>query len=583
MTDNSVLVDDAEWEILADDWWHTPLSSQTISWSFPDRQRRPPSRTPVAMPKKKVLPYHNAILRSLGPRPGLDICCGDCQEVRDRLYSCDAAKQHGEAGEVELNREHGVVKMAMQPVAQFERTVAIAQESEVEMDVASLARRVSLLRGDVRPSTLAWEQWNEKVEALLGGIVVPLDSEVFRNAIATPASDIPSILDLDLEPPRRERRTQVREVIDLTDSEQSVESEAPPSTPKPTDNGSLPQLVPPSPSSPSTSSFSPPTSDEIQSDSSITTRSSSSPPSMELRKDEQGFFISTADSMDEPALLPSFLVDPAVRRKPHSRTREIIDRLRLGTAGRPKTAPVPDRVDAGDESLASPPSTRPSRESVALSVKQLFQKGSDGWIRMSVDAEDPPKPRYKSDAFFNPAEDSDAEDSSILGAALKPSALSKKKSLSGKAKVHNRHASVAEGWIETESATPSAAASTRPSGAGHAKTLSNASARRQRGSQQKGIPAPGSVGVFTFPPPPPSAPNPPNSFHPAMYGAPGYPMPPYAAASAGYMPVPYGYPAYPMVAYPTPPYMPSYGVPPARPAFNPGTITGAAGIRHANW
>jgi hypothetical protein len=110
-------------------------------------------------------------------------------------------------------------------------------EHHTAEDIGILARRVSQLLGNAHPFLNPEDSWDEYTAAVLDGHgIAPHGATIYRpdlNADPPPADSITSILDLDLEPLRGKPHRFPREVIDLTDSEQSVASEAPPATPKP--------------------------------------------------------------------------------------------------------------------------------------------------------------------------------------------------------------------------------------------------------------------------------------------------------------------------------------------------------------
>jgi len=219
----------------------------------------------------------------------------------------------------------------------------------------------------------------------------------------------------------------------------------------------------------------------------------------------------------------------------------------------------------------------------------MFQKGSDGWIRMSGDEEEKAPatttkgaaPR-RGDGFMNFAEDTDTEDVTAHFATLLPAPVAplKKKGGATNKQKHNRRTSGNDGWKDTSRADAQHSGSW-PAGFHHQVPLT----------------APASVGTFTFPLPPTSASSNP---YPGMYPGPGYPaMPPFHGAlpasqpfaQTSYTAPPFamynGLVPYPVVMVPVP-YMQG-GVPPTglnpspRPGASNGAITGAAGMRHVQW
>lgn len=240
---NDSIALDADWEVIADDWWRTPLSLAPYPLSWIDHeltQSRQPRRSEAAA---RISHYwHERLLRVVKDVPGAKMCCASCQEWRyvvGGMPGCDAMKEAGVQGDQELNLELVGVKMVLAMVDQLERAVGItATDQPMAGEIASLARRVSLLLNDALPITNTEGFWDEYTASVLDGHrIAPRDAVIFRpdlSADPPPADSITSILDLDLDPPRRKSPRFSREVIDLTDSEQSVASEAPPVTPKPT-------------------------------------------------------------------------------------------------------------------------------------------------------------------------------------------------------------------------------------------------------------------------------------------------------------------------------------------------------------
>jgi len=489
----------------------------------------------------------------------------------------------GVQGDLDLNLDLVGVKMVLAMVDELERAVGITTtDHDAAGEIAILARRVSLLLGDglpvVNPESF-WEKYTATV--LDGSRIAPRGAAIFRpdfDADPPRADSITSILDLDLDPPRRKSPHFSREVIDLTDSEQSVASEAPPATPKPirtfttggvdgTMSGDpLKFHLPRVPSSPSISysysSCSPLTSDGLSSES-LHTRCSSLPPGGDLHRGYDVEVVSESMPSDD-AEIPLFLVTSSDRPvRQHSRTREIIDRLRSAAVPRGRTKTSTTRGNG------NPSTTTKSRRAGLnnATVKQLFQKGSDGWIRLADDAAGA-KDADGSRNHPDESEPSECEEPIVV--ASKSIRDSRKK------QTQSKHVRRASGWVDGPPSTAAAAAThtTPPRGAhGH------------RVAQSAQCAAPASVGTFTFPPPP-------------YYGFPGHPVPQYAPM-VSFGPPPYrGYP--PRGGYPhtSPPFT---GTLPhqhqhqhAYPHFytyqshratyaNAPAITGSTGIRHAHW
>jgi hypothetical protein len=245
MPDDYIALDDADWEVIADDWWRTPLSlaPHPLSWINRDpQQSRPTRRSEVAA--RQSHHWHEHLLCIVKNVQGAKVCCASCQEWRyafgEGISGCDAMKEVGVPGdqELNLNLELVGVKMVLALVDQLERAVGItATDHPTAGEIASLSRRVSLLLNDALPIANPEGFWHEYTASVLDGHrIAPHDAVIFRPDLSgdpPPADSITSILDLDLDPPRRKSPRFSREVIDLTDSEQSVASEALPVTPKP--------------------------------------------------------------------------------------------------------------------------------------------------------------------------------------------------------------------------------------------------------------------------------------------------------------------------------------------------------------
>ena len=545
------------------------------------------------------------------------------------MLACDTMKEGRVQVDLELNSDLVGVKMVLAMVDQFERAVRITMTDHTAgpREIAILARRVSLLLGDTPPAVDLEDAWDKYTATVLDGHrIAPHGAAIFRpdmNADPPSADSITSILDLDLDldldPPRKKSHRFSREVIDLTDSEQSVASRAPPATPKPmrsflanggdgTTSGTLSALcrfpnsdlrthspvfptgdlpkfhltrVPSSPSI-SYSSNSPLTSDELRSESSHT-RCSSLPPGGDLHKEDYDVDIVSESTPSEDADIPLFLVTSSDRQvKQHSRTREIIDRLRSVALPRGRTKSSTTRGNGN-------PNTSVKNRRAGLNnatVKQLFQKGSDGWIRLADDAEHAASrakdPSGHADGPRSPigdSEPSESDDAIFAQPVPKLTRDSKKKQSQDK---HDKRAPV---WPEGPTspsvvvAPPSATISGgpprgAPPGHGH------------RPPQIAQSAAPASVGTFTFPPPP-------------YYAFPNQTVPQYApmvSFGGGGVPQYRGYPSRGGYPHPSPPFVNAlshqhqhafphpYMYQPQRAAFaNAPVITGSTGIRHAQW
>jgi hypothetical protein len=242
MSDDSISLDDADWEFVSDDWWHTSLSIAPcpLSWIDPEPpQTRQRPRSEVAARNSHY--WHELLLIITKCIQGVAVCCSSCQEWRyidgGRTFVCDAMKEVG-VQDLDLNPDLVGVKMVLTMVDELERAVGFTTaEHHTTGEIATLARRVSQLLGNAQPVVNPEDSWNECTATVLDGDgIAPHGVAIYRpdlNADPPPADSITPILDLDLDPPRRKSPRFPREVIDLTDSEQSVASEAPPATPKP--------------------------------------------------------------------------------------------------------------------------------------------------------------------------------------------------------------------------------------------------------------------------------------------------------------------------------------------------------------
>ena len=158
------------------------------------------------------------------------------------MLSCDVMKEGRVQVDLELNSDLVGVKMVLAMVNELERAVgffATTDHTTGPWEIAILARRVSLLLGDAPPIVDLEDAWDKFTATVLDGHrIAPHGAAIFcpdMNADPPTADSITSILnlDLDLDPPRRKSHRFSRDVIDLTDSEQSVASRAPPATLKP--------------------------------------------------------------------------------------------------------------------------------------------------------------------------------------------------------------------------------------------------------------------------------------------------------------------------------------------------------------
>ncbi|KAJ8501773.1 hypothetical protein ONZ51_g411 [Trametes cubensis] len=323
-----------DWEVVQEDWWKTSFGA--ISWSYKAKPGYP--RPPH---------YHNLLARGRRRRTQFDT----------PVDEEDVDLNHGLCG----------VQAAEEALKRYEVEVSILSPDDLVEHDSSTDRCLA---------SLAKEKWDEKVQELLGGIL-KLGS---LPEVETPPPDAPlwdlNRLENDSPPPRSPS------TAELTDSETSVESDPPPSTPKPTktsyarvvssESVTSPTVLSPLPSKllsasaltfiPSTpvaqiarepvtppltstsnssgdSSFSSPTYNfhfpSLQSISPADRRGSRSlPPS--LQKDESGFYVevpeeaqtgstqslnatrSTTPRRPSAALLPAFLTDGSPSPRPRN-------------------------------------------------------------------------------------------------------------------------------------------------------------------------------------------------------------------------------------------------------------------------
>ncbi|KAI0316107.1 hypothetical protein OF83DRAFT_1173212 [Amylostereum chailletii] len=542
---------DEDWEILGEKWWSNSFG--TVTWAYPPPRRRtgsPASSPNPVTPRFKPPYYHDLLLRPHASRRGWSVCCDQCQELRDPLCPCEGrdAGGGGSGGGVELRRDLLGVEAVRQVLEAYESSVGIVTTDDrgAPVDIAALAVRVGLLNGDTPPTGLAQDQWRQQAEETFRDIVVPLDPDVLRDLLASPPDDaqpVLSFLDRQLDPslpseeekeplpetpkPRRDVPS-IKEQVDMVLRKIELAAEREPEDSDSQDDMdalSMKRRLSRPPSSPSTTSSSPATSssDELQSVSSYHTARtrSNSLPSVNLKRDDQGFYTSVDDdlSLDDP--VPSFLVGHGHRsRKPMSKTRAMVDSMREGT-------------EDEDE----------KRGALAFSVSRLFQRSGDGWIRMVSDDVPDMNKNFglrTADPFHNPAEDaSDLEDLWPMGSTL-GSPFSDAKKLADKSvkhqPKHGRRASTmvtsSDGWIDTSN---------------NKDVPKSTNMQRKHRSRSTQLHNPqGSAGKFVMPPLPPP--------------------PPMPMHNAGY---PYPYPG-PNMTYPShaPPAFPAYAPPATLPAYH---------------
>ncbi|OBZ69842.1 hypothetical protein A0H81_10081 [Grifola frondosa] len=288
---------------------------------------------------------------------------------------------------IDLNPSLAGVQAAADSLREYEIDVAISRPDKVVVGEDAYRVEPVLFDGalDEEEVALAKKRWDETVQALLSGVLERLPSNlVLEGSPEMKPWDL-TALETALDSP---------DAVDSTDSEQSVASDPPPQTPKPTKksyarvvgphgdppvfsplpskllNAAALTFIPSTPASvdPTRSTahdpVTPPlTSSSHSSDSPFSSptyefhfpslnpsppadRARSLPPT--LQKDEHGFYVEvgtgvTADNhtstrsatprRPSAAFLPAFLTDgSAPTRTRNSKTREIVDRLR-STAG----------------------------------------------------------------------------------------------------------------------------------------------------------------------------------------------------------------------------------------------------------
>lgn len=375
-----------DWEIVQDDWWKT--SFRAISWSYKTKPTHP--RPPH---------YHDRLAR------------GKRRKVPGNVCNAAGAAE----ADVDLNTGLSGVQAAEDALKRY------------EVEVAILPSSVLAYPEDHRPAcsehAAETDAWNEKVRELFGGIL----AEGSLPEVDSLSPEVP-LWDLD----------NIECAPDLTESEASVESDPPPSTPKPTKSTasyanavagrvtSSPGVLSPFPSKllnselnssaldfiPATPhrtasrepSTPPLTSSSGSSDSPLLSltyhyhfpslnatpptdrKEARSAPVPPLHKDENGFFWVEGSEDAGPgftqslnvtrsgtprraatALFPAFLNDgsPSSRGSRNSKTREIVDRLRSGTAGGRKAKKASRKKDI---------------DLSALITEAAKSEDNDGWI-----------------------------------------------------------------------------------------------------------------------------------------------------------------------------------------------------------
>ncbi|KAJ2977897.1 hypothetical protein NUW54_g11361 [Trametes sanguinea] len=191
----TAVVDDAEpvlemrdWEVVPEDWWKT--SFRAISWSYKECKTKPGYPRPPH--------YHNLLARG-----------------RRRRIVLNTARDEED---VDLNEGLSGVRATEAVLKRYEAEVSIVSPDDIPDNDSPVERCLDVLTK---------EDWDDKVQELLGGILQlgPLPE------VDTPPPGV-TLWDLSRfeneSPPPRSPST-----AELTDSETSVESDPPPSTPKP--------------------------------------------------------------------------------------------------------------------------------------------------------------------------------------------------------------------------------------------------------------------------------------------------------------------------------------------------------------
>ncbi|KAI0035603.1 hypothetical protein K488DRAFT_82920 [Vararia minispora EC-137] len=501
MNDTAVVGEDGEWEFLQDDWWH--ISFNAVSWTYPSslrpRRRVSVQSLPVSSPSRsfKPIPTRDTLLRSSPYAKSMSLCCGECQELRHSLCPCQSDADVG----VDLRADLVGVTLAEDALGAYEACVGFGtpRTDSEEMSVVERTRRVLRLRRHAGADALgdAKDTWRSHICALFPDAFLS-DRVTSASSPPTDAAALPSILDLDLGPeslrsdpealpstPRPSRRVastikeQVDHVLRKFERLQSDWRD---------DDGKHPSREP---SSPSTTSSSPATSDDSQSLASFTTTRtrSSSLPSVNLRKDEHGFYNLVEEDHSDPFLG---------------------NRLLRGRKSAVKEHAFDQSSDADDDDARR-----------SFSVKRLFQCTGDGWIRVVENTGDEAStPRSPS-----PPDDVDADEQwpSLASAASKPAPPPTHMS-----KHARRASSSADCWVDR---APVATFS------GQRKQRSRSQQFAPRGAPfgfplHPPPPPPPHPGFFMYPPPPP----PPQGFVPMPYTT----YPPYAVAPPAPALAPYG-------------------------------------------
>lgn len=387
-----------DWVFVDGDWWQ--LSYADVDWACLRR-------------------YHwteTGVKLTFHPRP---------PQYQDTLYNVKEDYGYDGVGprDVELNRALVGVKGAEDTLEPYEYNVGICDAASPLSHFSFTAEL--LLPEDASEDDIQWgrDQWEQHVEELLGGI---LERSCYDLPPCSPSDGV-RMWNLDaLDNPFAD--SDLHDIVDLTDSDISVESDPLPTTPQGDkksyaevlfDDRGAPQhagtVVSPSPSKPlnaSALSFIPsffldqhspsPTSDEPYVSptyefhfpslgNNAAPRTRSLPPSLPLQRDEQGFYNeipyaapqSTAQSRAAtPKRASPTGVHPFMGSAPPrqgSKTREMVDRLRSNSSSGSRRS----RKSKGEASAL--------RKAVDAAAPQP-DRDADGWIT-GVDAGTPPRAR----------------------------------------------------------------------------------------------------------------------------------------------------------------------------------------------
>ncbi|PCH35731.1 hypothetical protein WOLCODRAFT_140049 [Wolfiporia cocos MD-104 SS10] len=401
-------LDAHEWVIIPRDWWKN--SYRTVQWTYlnSERQRRPRHlRTPCIQP--------------LSPGSGIH---ARPPHYHDHLLCRRMEEEEGASQEdLELNPSLAGVRVAEEALRPYECDVGIDRPQ-----IDSKPPHNRRVPSDGSPEDAARALWHDMVQALLGSEIERPSTSLadLVDPCSEPRSKVWDLTALDsaLSSPS------VPDLVDLTDSEVSVESDPLPATPR----GAFTQIapVPNKPLNASALSFTPST--PTPSPPSVSSSRSSLSPTHEfafpslhadnpaaspaarrrsllLQKDGDGFYHpvdgptdshtstrSTTPRRPSADLLPAFLADGTsasrTRARNASRTREIVDRLRSGRwtgkkAGGKSGKETGDHADPGahtnrarsrDANAAAGPARREAQPDARAAGVRAPAEG-DGWVR----------------------------------------------------------------------------------------------------------------------------------------------------------------------------------------------------------